>query len=365
MSSNLKKILLSLNKKVSAISSNFGDTIIRNPTVIDTLYQDLGSSIVIDNSSKENIIFGPVPSRRLGYSLGVNNVRYKTCSYNCVYCQVGRTTHCTLKRTAFLDPDKIFTLVKDKIDLLNKQHVKIDYISIVSNGEPTLDINLAKEITSLRSLGHKIAVFTNSSLIWNDDVKESLSPADYVSIKIDSVNEKTWKRIDRPHGKLELDKILNGIIDFSKSYQGCLTTETMLVRKMNDNIEEIKAIGDFVKNLNRKKSYFAVPIRPPAEQHAVVPETHIIKSLSDYITTKITHSEMLCESEENDFKGSDNIEDELLGIISVHPMTKEKIEKFIESKAGNREILNNMIDDKSVEQYLYNGKTFYRRTHTK
>ena len=357
MNLNLKKILSHLKKKEAVVSSNHGSTVKQNPAVIDTSYSD--------NSIKENVIFGPVPSRRLGYSLGINNIKHKVCSYNCVYCQVGHTTYCSIIREVFLNPLDIYALVKDKVGMLEKQHVDIDYISIVSNGEPTLDINLSQQISLLRKLGYKVAVFTNSSLLWDDDVKKSLASADYVSVKIDSVNEETWKKIDRPHGKLKLDKILNGIADFSKSYQGILTTETMLVRNMNDNIKEIKAIGGFVKNLNRNKSYFAVPVRPPVEQYAVVPEKSTIDTLSDFIKTGITDSEMLCASEGDDFKGSDNIEDELLGIMSVHPMTKEKIEKFIESKAGNPEILNKIIDEKSVEQYLYNGKIFYRRTHTK
>jgi wyosine [tRNA(Phe)-imidazoG37] synthetase (radical SAM superfamily) len=147
------------------------------------------------------------------------------------------------------------------------------------NGEPTLNANLAKDISLLREFGYKIAVLTNSSVIWNDKVQEDLMFADYVSIKIDTVNEGTWQTINRPHSRLRFQTILDGIERFSKSYQGILTTETMLVKDINDSLQEVEAIGTFLKKIKRNKSYFAIPTRPPIESYAVPPDSHVLSQI--------------------------------------------------------------------------------------
>jgi len=124
------------------------------------------------------IVFGPIPSRRLGQSLGINNIPAKTCSYSCVYCQIGRTNKMQMSRSNFYDPKDIFLETQSKINDLNTKGEKVDYITFVADGEPTLDINLGTEIELLRQFGIKIAVITNASLIWMDDVKRDLMKAD-------------------------------------------------------------------------------------------------------------------------------------------------------------------------------------------
>jgi wyosine [tRNA(Phe)-imidazoG37] synthetase (radical SAM superfamily) len=302
-----------------------------------------------------------VVSRRLGYSLGINHITFKTCTYNCVYCQVGRTTRCSIERKAFFDPHEVYAIAKKKIDLLAGRNVRVDYVSFVPNGEPTLDLNLSKEILLLRELGHKIAVITNSSLLWKTEVREAISSADYVSVKLDTVNEDTWKRLNRPHGKLRLARVLNGIIDFAKTYDGILTTETMMVNGLNDNAGELEAIGVFLNKLKRSKSYFSIPIRPPAEHYVTSPDNTKLSEISNFIKIEISSSEMLFAPEGDDFKGGDEIVEELMGIMSVHPMTKEAIEKFISSRADDRAMLQYMIDNRMIERITFNEKEFYKK----
>ena len=133
--------------------------------------------------------FGPVPSRRLGRSLGINNIPPKTCSYSCVYCQLGRTSQLIANRQAFYKPKEIFKEVRRKVDEAISRNEKIDYLTFVPDGEPTLDINLGEEISLLRQIGIPIAVLTNASLLWREDVREDLLKADLVSLKVDSVNQ--------------------------------------------------------------------------------------------------------------------------------------------------------------------------------
>ena len=131
------------------------------------------------------ITFGPVPSRRLGRSLGINNIPPKVCSYSCAYCQVGRTTQMEVERRPFYRPEEILDEVREKVENSWEQGKAIDYLTFVPDGEPTLDINLGREIEILKPLGIKVAVISNASLIWNEGVREVLSKADWVSLKVE------------------------------------------------------------------------------------------------------------------------------------------------------------------------------------
>lgn len=327
---------------------------------IETICENLEKSILSNPSCKQNVVFGPVPSRRLGHSLGINNIKPKTCTYDCIYCQVGPTTYRSTCRETCLDPYELFCLVKRKIGLLAEQGIRIAYISFVPSGEPTLDLGLSKEIMLLRELGYKIAVFTNSSLLWNDNVKEDLLFADYVSVKLDTVNETTWNTINRPHGRLKFQTILDGIDDFAELYRGVLTTETMLVKNVNDTLDEVGPLGKYLSGLKKGNSYFAIPVRPPAECYAVAPNPHTLFEISSFVRNTIADSEMLCYPEGDDFEGTGSIEEELLGILSVHPMNEEAMESFIRRKGGTADTLRSMLGKSIIREVNFAGKTFYR-----
>lgn len=132
------------------------------------------------------IAFGPVPSRRLGRSLGINNIPPKVCTYSCVYCQVGKTTRMQSGRVRFYDPQEIYMEVAQKVEKARQKGEAVDYLTFVPDGEPTMDVHLGEEIELLKSLGLKIAVITNGSLVWRQDVRADLAKADWVSFKIDS-----------------------------------------------------------------------------------------------------------------------------------------------------------------------------------
>ena len=143
------------------------------------------------------IAFGPVPSRRLGKSLGINNIPPKICTYSCVYCQIGRTKNFGFERNSFYSVKKIESEVETILKKLKGKKEQIDYLSFVPDGEPTLDINLGKEIENLKKFGIKIAVITNASLIWMEDVRRELAKADWVSVKVDAVSENIWKKVNQ------------------------------------------------------------------------------------------------------------------------------------------------------------------------
>ena len=149
-------------------------------------------------------VFGPVPSRRLGKSIGINNIPPKICSYSCVYCQLGVSLKMVAERHEYYDPNDLLIEVKEKISNAKINNESIDYLTIVPDGEPTLDKNLGKLIDLIKPLGFKIAIITNSTLLKEPEVRQEISKADWISVKIDTLDETIWKKIDRPHKKNQI-----------------------------------------------------------------------------------------------------------------------------------------------------------------
>ena len=305
------------------------------------------------------MVFGPIPSRRLGRSLGVNNIPPKICSYSCVYCQIGLTDSMSVSRKEFYSPDEIFKEVSSKVKTLQNSGEKIDYISFVPDGEPTLDINLGKEIDLLKPLGIKIAVITNSSLLWDEDVRKDLMIADWVSIKIDTIDKKIWRKIDRPNGKLDFQKILSGIKTFASSFKGVMVTETMLVKGVNDNVESIKSTVEFIKQLNPDKAYILVPTRPPAEKFVEPPSEENLNEAYQIFNASINNVELLAYSEGTDFSYSSDAEKELLSILAVHPMRKDAVEKFLNKSRSNWNLIESLIVNNVLKEVKYSDNTFF------
>ena len=211
------------------------------------------------------IAFGPVPSRRLGRSLGINNIPPKSCSYSCLYCQVGATKGQTIKLREYYSPEDIYQEVSAQVKKSISADEPIEYLTFVPDGEPTLDINLGKAIELLRPFNIPIAVISNASLLWNEDARASIGKADWVSVKVDSVVESVWKQVNRPHEALCLDDIMNGIRQFAEQFHGELVSETMLINGINDNDTNVASIADFLHEVGVSKAYLSIPTRPTAE----------------------------------------------------------------------------------------------------
>lgn len=308
------------------------------------------------------IVFGPVPSRRLGKSLGVNNIPAKNCTYSCVYCQLGKTITLASKRKYFYNPKIIYETVYKKVVEAEDKGIKIDYISFVPDGEPTLDINLGKEIKLLNTIGIKTAVLTNSSLLYQKKVREELLEANLVSVKIDGVTESIWRRVNRPHKKLYIDKILDGIETFSEIYGGRLITETMLINNV-DYEEEFRRIALFLSKLNIFKAYIAIPTRPPAFEWVKPAEEKIVnKAYIEFSSRLGVHRvEYLIGYEGDAFSSTGDIVNDLLAILSVHPMREEAILKMIKRYNKDPKILEQLISSNKIIQLKYQKYNYYMR----
>lgn len=306
-----------------------------------------------------SIVFGPIPSRRLGKSLGINNIPPKVCSYSCVYCQLGITNSMSIKRRKFYSPDEIFHEVSEKISQLQKVGEQIDYLTFVPDGEPTLDINLGKIIERLKSFGIKIAVITNSSLIWNKEVQNDLMKADWVSVKIDSAYENIWHTINRPHGLLKLQKIIKGIKQFATSFKGTLVTETMLVKGINDNVESLNKTAQVISEINPHKSYILVPTRPPAEKSVKKPTEETLNTAYQIFSSLINDVELLAYNEGTNFTYLSDAEKELLSILSVHPMRKDAVEVFLSRANSDWDLIDNLVKNKMIRIVEYSNNIFF------
>jgi wyosine [tRNA(Phe)-imidazoG37] synthetase (radical SAM superfamily) len=309
------------------------------------------------------LAFGPVPSRRLGKSLGINNIPAKTCSYSCVYCQLGRTIDMTTERQAFYKPEEISMEVKRKVDEAVPRNEGIDYLTFVPDGEPTLDINLGNEISILKQIEIPIAVITNASLIWRNDVKEDLLKANLTSLKVDAVSEDLWRRINRPHKDLKLNTILEGITEFANEFKGTIISETMLIDGINYGNEFEKTV-DFLKNLKRlDKAYVAIPTRPPAEKWVKPAKEEILNAAFQVLAEKlgVDRVEYLIGYEGNAFAFTGNVEEDLLSITAVHPMRKEAVKEFLKKANTDWHVIKRLLEEDKLVELEYEGNQYYMR----
>jgi len=265
----------------------------------------------------------------------------------------------SIERKEFYSPEEIFKEVSTKVEQLQKAGERIDYLTFVPDGEPTLDINIGKEILELKTLRIKIAVITNASMLWDENVREDLINADWVSLKIDTVDEEIWHKINRPNGKLKLQEILSGIKFFASSFTGELVTETMLVRGVNDNIESIKKTAKLIKQINPEKSYILVPTRPPAEKFVEPPSEEYLNAVYQIFRSFLSNVELLAYNEGTNFSYSSDAEKELLSILAVHPMRKDAVEVFIQKAGASNVFLYSLIESEKIKEVKYNNNVYY------
>lgn len=307
------------------------------------------------------LTFGPVPSRRLGRSIGINNIPPKICTYSCVYCQIGKTSKMKIQPQVFYLPSEIFREVQDKVKKSKEKGEPIDYLTFVPDGEPTLDINLGQEIKLIKSLGIKIAVISNSSLIDQKQVRENLQEADLVSLKVDSVEEEIWRKVDRPNRNLSLKDILTSMLKFKENFKGEIITETMLVKDINDNSQGIKRVANFLAKLKPSRAYLSVPIRPPADSWVQSPSEEVLNQSYNIFKEKVDQVECLIGYEGNAFAFTGEVEEDILSITSVHPMREDALKDFFGRANSDWSVIERLIKQGKLVESEYEGHKFYIR----
>ena len=311
-----------------------------------------------------DIVFGPVPSRRLGRSLGINNIPPpKRCSYSCIYCQLGGTEILTVERRRFYDTRVLRKALSEKLSEVNEDD--LDYITFVPDGEPTLDRSLSEHVKAIRELSDKpIAILTNSTLISIEDVRRDLMGFDLVSIKLDAVSEEIWRKINRPHPSLNLREILDGVKIFRREFSGKLISETMLIDGVNSERSEIKRIADELSKIDPDKAYIAIPTRPPAENWVKpVDEEKLVESYEIFSESLgRDRVELLIGYEGAGFKiGRDPVRD-LLGIATIHPIRLDYAHQILSKSIHDPdELIERLVNSGEMKLVKYRGRNFLVR----
>lgn len=305
--------------------------------------------------NKMKFIFGPVPSRRLGKSLGISPIPRKTCNYSCIYCQLGRTDKMTNTRSEFFKLEDIL----DEFKIYLKDSDKFDIITIVGEGEPTLYSKLGELIIELKRLTDKpIAVITNGALFSDYNVSQELLNADFVLPSLDAYNEELSRKIDRPHGSVNFKKEINSLINFSNIYKGKLWLEIMLIDNFNSDEKSIQNFKKLLKKINYDRLYLNTPVRPPAEDFVKT----VSKEVMEYASKELGGISIDMLSSGFFFSEVTDTNEAILSIIKRHPMNQFEIESFLKSRniSNISSFIINLKNNNKVNVIDYKGIKTYR-----
>jgi wyosine [tRNA(Phe)-imidazoG37] synthetase (radical SAM superfamily) len=274
-----------------------------------------------------NYVFGPIPSRRLGQSLGIDTIPLKTCNWNCVYCQLGRSQPLVNERKEYYPVQEILAEVREVLDV--HQPGEIDWVTIVGSGEPLLHSRVGWLIRQVKDLTNlPVAVITNGSLLYLPEVRHELAAADAVLPTMNAGTAELYRKICRPHSKLNFEQHVQGLIAFREEYRGKLWVEVMLVRGLNDTPRALMDIAEVLKSIRPDAVHLNLPNRPPAETWVEPPSG---ESLMQAIAILGNTAEVVHPARGSfDLSGYDNPVDAVIGIITRHPMRQAELEQTLD-----------------------------------
>ncbi len=307
-----------------------------------------------------NYVYGPVPSRRLGRSLGVDTIPPKTCNFSCVYCQLGRTTTFINTRRDFFPKQDILQEIKQRIRLVGIEN--IDYVTFVGEGEPTLCKSLGWLIERVKAeFPTPVAVITNGALLYEEEVREELCDADVVLPTLDAGFKETFRRINRPHPSINFQNMIEGMIQFRKICSGQLWIEYMVVQDLNDSESELLQLRKFFGEIKPDRIYVNVPIRPPTEDWVKIPSQErlsrikkILSEVFEIILPEIGEFRVLSED-------ISSLKNELVQIIKRHPMRLEQIVDLLKKENIDEPsvIISELERVGLIKEVKYEKKIFY------
>ena len=275
-------------------------------------------------------IYGPVPSRRFGRSLGIDIIPFKICTYDCIYCQLGRTRKKTLKRNQFYD---INSLLRELETFLQNKR-EIDYLTFSGSGEPTLNTGIGEIIQKLKKISDiPVIVLTNGSLLWDKEVRNSLKYADIVVPSMDAVSEETFLKINRPSDGLKISDVLNGLKNFSFEFKGRIFLEIMFVKGINTSKKELKLMKDIIGKLQIDKVHLNTVVRPPAEKDALPLDKRELEDIKNLLSDDVPVEIIAQFSAKAKKVYNVNIEKEVVELLKRRPC---RLEEMADSLGINR-----------------------------
>lgn len=303
-------------------------------------------------------IFGPVPSRRLGRSLGIDVIPAKTCSYDCLYCESGRTTHLTLERQLFVPPERV---VQDLHRFFADHPGGADVLTLSSAGEPTLYAALGQLLGMIKKDFPELplVVLTNGSLLWDPSVRKDLQVADRVVPSLDAVTPGVFRQINRPCGGLEIQRVLEGLYAFRREYGGQLHLEILLVLQVNDHSDELRELAKVVHRLNPDRIELNTVARPPAFPGIMGLTAEAMKSACSFFPPSKTQVIGTFRGESASGPMS-HLEQRILELVGRRPCVPVEMAHALGvSEADVRQAIQDLLDTHSVKACRHGEKLFY------
>jgi len=308
---------------------------------------------------KKKFTFGPVPSRRLGRSLGVDLVPFKTCTYDCVYCQLGRTTNKTINRDEYYPVKDIIRGVKEKLHEISRP----DYITLSGSGEPTLHSRIGKIIHGIKEITDiPVAVLTNGSLFWIDEVRNAVLDADLVIPSLDAGDESTFSYVNRPHGDISFKKMVDGLCSLCENYKGPIWLEVFLAGGITDREAEIIKIKTWTDLINPERIQLNTAVRIPAEDFVRIVSKERMEKIAEFFGP---HCEVVADySKVHDLSEFHSTRDDVLELLKRRPCSIDDISggldlhrneaiKYVQELLDQNLIRMEKRDDKAL--YIVNG----------
>ncbi|MDI6859045.1 MAG: radical SAM protein [Methanocellales archaeon] len=309
-----------------------------------------------DAMNRKRHIFGPVPSRRLGFSLGVDIIPYKTCSFDCVYCQLGRTTNKTIQRRGYVPKQLIISELKD---YLVEDRDKVDYITFSGSGEPTLNSKIGEMIGEIKQMTDiPTAVLTNGSLLFEVEVRDGLRNADLVLPSLDAVTQNIFERVNRPHEGLVTEKIIEGLKKFRKEFDNEIWLEVMLVKGINDDMGEVERMADIINKINPDKIQLNTVVRPPSEPLAMPVYANEMRKICRMLGEK---AEIITPRARRAMKAYEkDIENRILTLLERRPCTLEDISTVLGINRNEAvKYLEVLEEDRRVAKRIHKNQTYF------
>ena len=307
----------------------------------------------------DKVVYGPVPSRRLGRSLGVDLVPYKICSYDCVYCQIGRTPMPTIERISYIPADKVVSDVLERLD----QGVSPDYITLGGSGEPTLNTDIREIIERIKKATTvPVTVLTNGSMLMFPEVRADLKFADVVLPSFDAANPEVFQRINRPCLEIEFEKMAEGMVQFRKEYPGQIWIEIFLVEGVNTADEDIEQFRFWMNRIRPDKIHLNTAVRPTAESDVSRPEDATLMRARDMLGER---AEIVVpyQGAGAGTRGS-ALREDLIRLLSRRPCTLADIASGLNSHAHEvLKYLEPLVNAGDVEMVRQNGETYYQKKY--
>ncbi len=299
-------------------------------------------------------VFGPVPSRRLGFSLGVDPVVPKTCTLDCIYCELGPTTNRTVERKPYVPVDGIL----EELEARLAENPELDFVTLSGSGEPTLNSDIGRLIDGIKAMTDvPVAVLTNGTLLTNPDVRDALARADVVAPSIDAVSKGAFEKVNRPHESLDPAAIADAIVAFAREYRGKIWLEVLFVEGLNDDSGEIERIAGIIDAIKPDKVHVNTVVRPPAEQHARPLSLERLQEIAERFGPNAVVIASATGSSQPEAEG--DASDVIIAMAARRPVTAIDVARSAGmSQAAAAKLLNALVE-RGVLAVVRHGETLY------